>query len=355
MRTDPSTATLSVAEIAADWADRLTSLSAEETRALEAWLAEAEPHRRAFDRMQRLMGDQALGEALEAARAEPPTALAPSAPRVQTDRRRPAVRRPARRGGPRSIIPWGIGLAAAAVAAVAVFVARPHSAAGPAVPAPQTAVEYASTLGAPADAKLADRSIVHLDAQSAVRVAFTDHRREVRLEHGEAMFEVAHDPGRPFDVNAAGATVTAVGTLFDVDLAQDLVDIRVLQGVVKVRPEGGETRLLKAGEQLTLETGRTPLFRRFSPDLSKTWRSSWLDAEDMPLHQALARLNRYTARPVVLKSEALATAPVSGSFNLKRTDAAVAILAALLDLDVTRDERATYLTPRANIAHNRRD
>jgi transmembrane sensor len=327
-----------VLEAAADWMDRYDTLSPGERAALQAWLAESEQNRRAFAAMESALLDDALREAVERVRTAPKPATAP-APEVSS-RTHP---RPA---------PWlralQIGLPmAAAAAGIAVFSpALLHAPLGSQPPRDRS-IEYATPVGVRADAALKDHSMVHLDAASAVRVSFTRSARDVRLERGEAMFEVAHDPARPFDVHAGGATVTAVGTIFDVERLDDAVNVHVYQGVVRVRSAGGDVRLLHAGEQLAMGAGARPaVARRFSPDISQTWRSDWLQADNTPLRQVVARLNRYSQEPVILKSEGLSDIALSGRFDLRRTDATITMISALLGLDVVRDGRAIYLARR---------
>ena len=63
-------------------------------------------------------------------------------------------------------------------------------------------------------------------------------RRLVELQRGEALFEVAHDPKRPFEVTANRVTSRAVGTKFSVRLYEDeRVETVVAEGRVLVLRE----------------------------------------------------------------------------------------------------------------------
>ena len=53
-----------------------------------------------------------------------------------------------------------------------------------------------------------------LNTSTRVRVELGASRRTVEVDGGEALFEVAKDPSRPFVVRAAGSEVTATGTAF---------------------------------------------------------------------------------------------------------------------------------------------
>ncbi len=76
--------------------------------------------------------------------------------------------------------------------------------------------DYCTAAGEQQTVRLDDGSTVLLNTQTAVSLAW-DHRvRRVRLHHGQALFTVAKDPRRPFEVETAQATIRSLGTVFDV-------------------------------------------------------------------------------------------------------------------------------------------
>jgi transmembrane sensor len=93
----------------------------------------------------------------------------------------------------------------------------------------------ATKLGEIRRVPLADGSYITLDTQSRVSVRYESATRLVRLESGEALFEVAKDPGRPFVVQAGIARVRAIGTAFIVRRRSDTdVEVTVTQGTADV-------------------------------------------------------------------------------------------------------------------------
>lgn len=60
--------------------------------------------------------------------------------------------------------------------------------------------------------------------------------RTIRIDSGEAFFEVAKDSQRPFVVHAADTAITAIGTQFNVRRAAGQVVVAVAEGVVQVDP-----------------------------------------------------------------------------------------------------------------------
>ena len=75
---------------------------------------------------------------------------------------------------------------------------------------------YGTRVGEQQLVQLDDGSTVRLDTGSEIRVRFDQGRRRVSLERGQALFTVAPDRSRPFVVEAGEASVTAIGTVFDV-------------------------------------------------------------------------------------------------------------------------------------------
>lgn len=93
---------------------------------------------------------------------------------------------------------------------------------------------YRTQVGEQRDVILPDGSKVTLNTDTALAVRYSDERRYIVLERGEALFVVKHDTGRPFDV-AAGDTLTrALGTEFNVDMRSSKVTVSVLEGAVRV-------------------------------------------------------------------------------------------------------------------------
>lgn len=299
-------------EVAADWADRLADLTAEERAELEAWLAGAPGRAAAFALMRDTQRDTALLDAVERVRAAP------------------AANHPLRLG----LIAAGVALVAGLSAAVLV---RPYLAEKP--------IDLATPVGARAEHRMSDQSVITLAADTGVSVRYSHAARDVALNKGDAMFEVAKDKARPFRVQAGDTQVTAVGTTFEVERVSDAVQVRVFDGVVKVNRDGAERRVGR-GEWLMLVADRAPVQGRLGADSYQAWRSDWLDADALPLKYVIARLNRYTAQSVALHDPALGDLKVSGRFKLDRPAESLAMIAALLDMRADPDGRKVYLSPR---------
>ena len=88
---------------------------------------------------------------------------------------------------------------------------------------------------------LPDGSLVQLNTNSELRVDIKPDERRIVLERGEARFTVAKDPNRPFVVKTPQATVRALGTVFNVQIAAQGTDVAVLEGHVEVATQAQDT------------------------------------------------------------------------------------------------------------------
>ena len=92
---------------------------------------------------------------------------------------------------------------------------------------------YAAAVGEQRQLELPDGSVIYLNTNSQVQIDYTDTTRNIVLLQGEAHFDVAKNPQRPFNVYAGGGLVQAVGTAFTVFFKEDQdIDVTVTEGKV---------------------------------------------------------------------------------------------------------------------------
>jgi transmembrane sensor len=317
-----------VMEAAADWCDRADSLSTEERTQLHQWLAASKEHVQAFAIMRRTMLDVALLEAAD---------KAPSSQNVVRSVSQRLQRAFSRR------TTWGVLVGAVAIAACAVVFVR-SDVSKPAAPAAERIL--ATTVGQRSEVKLADRSTVSLNAETQVTVRYTDRTRQLDLTRGAAIFQVTKDAARPFRVMTQSATVTAVGTRFGVDLVDHAVEVRVFEGTVRVSRAGKSERAVTRGQWLILDPARGDTSGTFESDHYPDWRTGWLEADRMPLSYVIARLNRYTSRKIALQNASLSDVALTGRFRLDNTDVTLMQIAAVLDVDIVRQNGKIVLARR---------
>jgi transmembrane sensor len=183
---------------------------------------------------------------------------------------------------------------------------------------------------------LADGSRVELDAKSAIAVHFADGERRIALLEGEAWFEVAPDPARPFVVAAGSGAVTALGTAFDVAVEGERV--RVVVGEHSVKVENGGAGVVVAKGERTAFAGGAPASPPARTDVAAAtgWRRGRLIFSDAPLGEVVATLARHHRGYVAFLDPSLEARRVTGVFLADDPLAAYAELESALGLRMTR-------------------
>ncbi|WGU39315.1 MULTISPECIES: FecR domain-containing protein [unclassified Phenylobacterium] len=271
----------------------------------ETWLAADPAHRDdwalvsgAWDRIGDLKDDPQVMAAREALKAD-----------LAAERRRPHMR-------------WAAGIAATVLAAGSMLgygswrQAQDQNAAPAAVvaAAPQALAVYRTPIGGQQVVTLQDGSRVTLSTDTEVRLTDWNKQRSLTLVRGEAYFEVAKNPDKPFVVSAEGRTVTALGTAFDVRVDPGEWSVSLIEG--KVRVAGAHATVDMAPGQHLAQSGSAPwtLEARNLADLT-SWREGSLVFENRPLASIVQEMNRYSTRKVRIADARLAATPLSGRFR----------------------------------------
>lgn len=197
---------------------------------------------------------------------------------------------------------------------------------------------YAAAIGEPEIIHLADGSTVALNSGARIEVAYSDQIRGVRLLQGQALFEVAKHQARPFVVSAGGREIVATGTAFDVRLDDDQVKVVLIEGGVTVTPTArrGAARLLpalaaerlKTGEQLVARPPGDVMIAAADVERAISWRQGQVIFRADTLAAAVAEMNRYTDRQIVIEDPRVAALRISGVFRVSRPENFEAALVA---------------------------
>jgi transmembrane sensor len=227
---------------------------------------------------------------------------------------------------------------------------------------------YRTPIGGLSSVPMPDGSKVTLNTASEIRVAVNENERRIDLRRGEAFFEVAKDPNRPFVVEAGKKRVVAVGTKFSVRRDGESVEVVVTEGKVRVedasRPlrssaveaSGSPAPPLAADDPVFLTTGAIAyadeagvLVHRKSLVEAEThlsWRSGVLMFRDQNLANAVAEFNRYNVRKIVIADPAVAALKVEGNFRATNVDAFVRLLESGFPVRATAEADQIVLSSR---------
>lgn len=217
-----------------------------------------------------------------------------------------------------------------------------------------TNIAHVTAVGEQRDITLIDGTVLQVNTDSHLRVAYGKERRIVRLYRGEVFFDVAAAADWPFEVDTGNATVAAVGTAFAVRIeADNAVEVNVTEGRVRVSahvvptdadPSGARpnvyTTELEAAQRLrfdqVIESVQTLEPVELEQDLS--WRDGMLVFDREPLAQVVAEISRYTPIDIVVTDPALRQLELGGYFPTGDVDALLSTLEGSFGIHVDRDE-----------------
>jgi transmembrane sensor len=194
--------------------------------------------------------------------------------------------------------------------------------------------DYRTAPGEQRSVTLPDGSVVDLSSASAIALHFSDRERRVELLEGAAYFTAAPKAGaenRPFVVEGAEGTATALGTQFVVDRLSDSVEVTVVEHEVRVNlddPEHKSDSAILAPGQSVRYSARTGLgtVQEKDVELAAAWRQGKLVFDRVPLADVVAELNRYRRGRIVVGNPTLANRTVSGVFSTRDLDRALATI-----------------------------
>lgn len=189
--------------------------------------------------------------------------------------------------------------------------------------------------------QLGDGSIAAINTETWMDVDFAARDRHVRIDRGEAWFQVAKNPKRPFVVAAGDVRAVAVGTAFSVKRQANGAEILVTEGVVeawgvreapkKIRLVAGERVFIADDAAVTVEAGGA------SVDRALAWRNGKIDLAGETLSQAIAEFNRYNRRKLILADPAFASEQFDGSFRIDDVEGFATAVKASLNIPVFLD------------------
>ncbi|MEJ7927597.1 FecR domain-containing protein [Sphingobium sp. AN641] len=301
---------------AAAWLSRLQGQQTPELtkKAFRVWFDEDEAHRNAFEAATEIW-DILPGAVLLETSSEPSE--------------RPRHRRTAAL----------IALAAAILAMIGI---------GYAWLTPQSTV-YATTVGRQETIVLSDGSRVDLNSDSQITMFYNNRERRLRLDRGEAMFDVRKDPRRPFTVLSGDERVRALGTTFVVRRLPRATVVTLTHGRVEIARAQGMRQVamavLSPGERASITQRAGLVIDRPPIDIVTAWRNGEVIFEDANLMDAAREMNRYAGSKSVVVDASVANLRISGIFGIDELEQFAIAAATLHQLRIERQGGEIRLVP----------
>jgi len=218
---------------------------------------------------------------------------------------------------------------------------------------------YSTGVGEARTVVLKDGSIAHINTRSRIRWTGVGKDRRVVLDMGEVLFEVAHDPVRPFRVMVGNSEIRDLATEFDVYRRDNgSVVVTVLKGQVAV---GGvavgsdqstfSEREVKPNEQV--EYTAAGLVNDVHPvDATKVvrWREGLLETQGLSFSTVVSELNRYSTKQIQVPDSRVDEAHIKlgGVFGIHDVPATLSLIKEVSPIVVTDTGDSYVLTLRSD-------
>lgn len=142
------------------------------------------------------------------------------------------------------------------------------------------------------------RVLLNADSKMTLPSEFASDVREVFLE-GEAYFDVASNPEKPFVIHSGASTIRVLGTSFSVRSYPEDEGVRVVvrKGRISFEAEGAkamEKAILTANElgRYSIKSNQIETQQVDDMELYLSWREGYLKFRETPMHQVAIELER---------------------------------------------------------------
>lgn len=212
--------------------------------------------------------------------------------------------------------------------------------------------EHRTGTGEQRSVMLSDGTRLTLNTATALDLQFDAHTRLLHLHAGEIMIVTAAAQGvqpvdsRPLEVQTAQGRIRAMGTRFCVRQDDGHTQVSVQESAVQVRPTRSErVQVLLAGQRTGFSSTQIDPLRPLN-EADMAWTRGQIIADDMPLGEFIAELDRY--RPGVLRCDPqVAGLRLSGVFPLHDSERILATLPSVLPVQVRTRSRYWVLIEKA--------
>jgi transmembrane sensor len=181
--------------------------------------------------------------------------------------------------------------------------------------------------------RLSDGSRITLNSASAIDVSMRPDHRAIRLLRGEAYFDVAKNPHRPFTVDAGKAAVQVLGTKFNIRMNPDQSIVSVTEGRVRTVSAGMPDKpIILVGGQEAMVSEDSIQLRPMDTYATDAWRRHVITFQLTPLRTVVQELNRYRSHNIYIANQSLVNLRVTGIFSTDKPSDALKALEANLGL-----------------------
>jgi len=169
-------------------------------------------------------------------------------------------------------------------------------------------------------------------------------KREVSLS-GEAFFEIQHDEKKPFIVHTLQATITDLGTSFNLAAYKENNEVRVVveTGKVELKPENHfvPKLLLEKGDFGSYQPAEALAVKGNNTDLNYlSWKTRLVRFDKTPMNNVVDVLNKTYHSDIIITSDKVRNCRFTGTFSEESLETVVKVLQTAFDLKIdTKDKK----------------
>ena len=203
---------------------------------------------------------------------------------------------------------------------------------------------------------LTDGSVIYLAQNSSFSFPkeFAQKTRNVELD-GEAFFDIAPDPGKPFIIETENAFIQVLGTAFNVKTTDGSnFELLVDRGKVKVTLKSNPLmqQLVVAGEKITSVNNNFIKSKR-SPADAQSWYTKRMQFKDETLENIISVLNRNFNAIFVIADKETGKRRLTVTFNNDSISTITDLICQTLNLkSQTKDDSILLLDNKVGATEN---
>jgi len=180
-----------------------------------------------------------------------------------------------------------------------------------------------------------DGSIVYLNKNAKINYpeTFGPNSREISLQ-GEAFFEVAKDPNKPFIIHTKHSNVQVLGTSFNINTETEQTTVSVKTGKVKVQSQfTNDSAILLANQSAEINNKKLEVTKEEQSNYL-AWKTGVFNFEETPIHEVVAELNTFYENKISLSTSS-SNCVLSSDFNNIKLTEILQIIELSCDLKLT--------------------
>lgn len=185
---------------------------------------------------------------------------------------------------------------------------------------------------------LSDGTVVFLNSNSSLSYppAFESNERIVQLK-GEAYFDVASNPERPFIVTTEALDILVLGTEFNVKTNSSQFEVALVEGHVRIVSENQTKMKMEAGQQVNYDL-KNQLFAytTFDKKMVTGWKDGILIFQNASFNQVITSLHEWFGIEIAVKNPTLnSNWTYTATFDNESLESVLQNMSALRQFDYT--------------------